>query len=316
MKLSRHSISRSCTCILICWITWCTLAVAETARSATASGRDASLVFGYSPHVFYNVDPKDLVGLMEVWTRTVDLKMKNSVKTTIIAYKTFAEAEKALSRNEVDVLVMIPEEYIRLRAKSHLTAVLSADYGMHFYNELFLLVREGGGVTGIEQLRGKSMIVDVGQQGSIPIKWLDSLLTAQVSSNAQGFFRSMTEATKSSQVVMPVFFGQADACLVSRSHYETMVEMNPQLGQKMRILEKSPGFVTGVLAMRKDLQKTTRDAIVKTLSEMHTDPKGKQIMTLFRINRLIPFMPEHLTSVEKVLKERRGKTDSVANRKL
>ncbi len=316
MKISINSVSYYCSCVLISWLISCVPSAAETARSAITPGRESSLIFGYSPHVFYNVDPKDVVGLMEIWTRTVDYKMKNSVKTTIIAFKTFDEAEKALARNEVDVLVMIPEEFIRLRAKFHLTAILSADYGMHFYNELFLLVREGGGMTGIEQLRGKSMIVDVGQQGSIPIKWLDSLLNAEVSSNAQLFFRSMTEATKSSQVVMPVFFGQADSCLVSRSHFETMVELNPQLGKKMRILEKSPGFVTGILAMRRDLQKTTRDSIVKALSEMHTDPKGKQIMTLFRINRLTPFMPEHLTSVEKVLKDRRGKADSVANRKL
>lgn len=316
MKLSRHSILCTCKCILLCWLIWCTSVEAETAHSTINRGSEASLVFGYSPRVFYNVDPKDVVGLIEVWARTVDLKLNNRTKSSTIAFKTMADAEKALSKKEVDVLVLIPEEYIRLRAKSNITAVLSADYGKHFYNDLFLLAREGEGVSGIEQLRGKNMIVDVGQQGSIPIKWLDSLLTAQVSSNAQGFFRSMAEATKSSQAVMPVFFGQADSCLVSRNHYETMVELNPQIGQKLRILERSPGFVTGILAMRNDLQKTTRDAIAKTLSEMHTDPKGKQIMNLFRINRLVPFKPEHLTSVEKVLKERRGKTDSVSHRKL
>jgi len=297
---------------LIC----CAPSSAETARSAITPGKDAPLVFGYSPHVFYNVDPNDVVGLMEVFSHILDRNMKNKSNTTMIAFKTVEESEKALSKNEVDVLVMIPEEFIRLRSKFHLTAILSADYGMHFYNELYLLVHNGAGITGIEQLRGKNMIVDVGQQGSIPIKWLDSILTAQFSLNAQGFFRSMTEATKSSQVVMPVFFGQTDACLVSRSHYETMVELNPQLGRKLRVLEKSPGFVTGIIAMRKDLQIKTRDAIVKNLSEMYTDPKGKQIMTIFRINRLVPFLPEHLKSIEKVIRERRGKTDSVANRKL
>jgi phosphonate transport system substrate-binding protein len=147
------------------------------------------------------------------------------------------------------------------------------------------------------------------------MKWLDSLLTARVSSGAQGFFGSISEATKATQVVMPVFFGQADACLVNRSLLETMSELNPQVGRQLLILEQSPGFVTGILAARKNFSHTQRDTVVKILQEMHTDPKGKQIMSLFRITRLVPFMPEHLASVEKVLRVRQGRTDSVAGRK-
>jgi hypothetical protein len=35
---------------------------------------------------------------------------------------------------------------------------------------------------------------------------------------------------------------------------------------------------------------------------MHNDPKGKQVLTLFRINRLVPIRAEHLASIEKVVK--------------
>jgi phosphonate transport system substrate-binding protein len=85
-----------------------------------------------------------------------------------------------------------------------------------------------------------------------------------------------------------------------------MVELNPQLGRQLRVLERSPGFVTGILAVRKDIHNPRRDAMVETLQEMHTDPKGRQLLTLFRCNRLVPFVAEHLASVEKVLREHRG----------
>jgi phosphonate transport system substrate-binding protein len=314
MEFKGLTIGRFFALVMLCCLIWRAAPAADTAPIG-APDRDNTLFFGYTPSVFYNVDPRDVIGLMDVWARMTEHKMNSGVKTVITIYKSTADAEKALRKNEVDVLVTIPEDFIRLRATYRLVPILSADYGSHFYNELLLLVRGDGGITGIEQLRGKSLIVDIGQQGSIPMKWLDSLLIARVSSNAMKSFSKISECTKANQAVMPVFFRQADACLVNRNHYETMVELNPQLGRQLRILEQSPGFVTGIIAIRKEVNTQTRDNLVTALQGIHTDPKGKQLMTLFRINRLVPFKPEHLVSVEKVLRERRGKTDSVGRRK-
>ncbi|NVN89655.1 MAG: PhnD/SsuA/transferrin family substrate-binding protein [Desulfuromonadales bacterium] len=312
MALKTHVIARFIALALLCCLFWSTSSISGTEHTDPA--RDNMLVFGYLPEVFYNVDPRDVTGLMEVWARMSERKAKGGLKSFSIVYKTIAEAEKDLANRRVDVLVMIPEDFIRLRAKFHLEPILSADYGNHFYNELLLLVREDSGIKRVEQLRGKSLLLDVGQQGSIPMKWLDSLLSARLSSTARAVFGTMKECTKSSQAIMPVFFRQADACLVSRSHYETMVELNPQLGRQLRILESSPGFVTGILATRKDLKKSTQDAIINNLQEMYTDPKGKQIMTVFRIKRLVPFKADHLASVEKIIREHRGKPDGAALR--
>jgi len=85
-----------------------------------------------------------------------------------------------------------------------------------------------------------------------------------------------------------------------------------QIGRELTVLVHSPGFATGVIAMRKAAGDQIRDAVIKALLEMHLDQRGKQIMTLFRIKRMIPFLPEHMVSVEKVIKKRRGKSDSVA----
>lgn len=314
MGFKDRTFARFIVLALLGCLVWCATSGAETARSGMPD-RENTVVFGYSSQLFYNVDPKDLTGLIDVFARMTERKMKHGVKTSVVMYDSLSATEKALSRNEVDILVMIPEEFARLRPIFRLEPIMSADYGDHFYNELLLLVREGSGVTEIGHLRGKSLLVDVGQQGTVPMKWFDSLLRARFSSNAKGFFGSINENIKSSKVIMPLFFGQVDACLVSRNSYEISAELNPQLRRKLRILERSPGFVTGIIATRKDLGKLKRDVIVKTLTEMYTDPKGKQIMTLFRINRLVPYKPEHLSSVEKIMRERREKTDSMALRK-
>jgi len=314
MVFKGYKYAHSFALALLCCLAWCTASGAETARSGV-SDRENTIIYGYSSQLFHDVDPKDLTGLIEIFARMTERKMKSGLKTSVVVYKSLSATEKALSRGEVDVLVMIPEEFASLRTTYRLEPILSADYGDHFYNELLLLVREGSGITEIGQLRGKRLLIDVGQQGTIPMKWLDSLLTARLSSNAKGFFGSIDENSKSSKVIMPVFFGQVDACLVSRNSYNISAELNPQLGRQLRVLEQSPGFVTGIIAVRKGLEKAKRDATVKVLTEMYTDPKGKQIMSLFRINRLVPFMPEHIVSVTKVIREHQETTNRVAKRK-
>ena len=94
-----------------------------------------------------------------------------------------------------------------------------------------------------------------------------------------------------------------------------MAELNPQIGRRMRILASSPGFVTGVIAVRGDIRNVRRDNMLKVLRQMQDDPKGRQLLTLFRINRLVEFRPEHMSSIEKVLREHRNRFERNARRK-
>lgn len=274
-----------------------------------------ALVVGYSKQVFYNVDPNDIMGLTKVWARIVDRKMGNSRDSRVILFRTMAEAESALKSADVDIVVLLPEEFLSLRERVPITAVMSADYGKNFYNELVLMVRNDSGISRVDQLRGKSLRIESGQKGLLPIQWLDTYLMARVSTDAERFFAGISLYPSAAQVIMPVFFGQADACLASRTSFEEMAELNPQIGRRMRILASSPGFVTGIIAVRKDVRNVRRDDLLKVLQRMQDDPKGRQLLTLFRINRLVEFRPEHMSSIEKVLREHRNRFARNARRK-
>jgi phosphonate transport system substrate-binding protein len=306
MPFRIHTIVGSFALALLCCLAWWAPSQAETARKSD------SLVVGYSSQVFYNVDPRDVIGLTKVWASLADRKLKYSRETSVVIFKNLAEAENALERNEVDILVTIPDEFISLRGRAPLTPVLSTDYGKNFYVELLLLVRKDSGITRTSQLRGKTLRIETSQKGSIPLQWLDHFLMEQRYSGAREFFSSINMIPKASQVLMPVFFKQCDACLVSKNSYEVMSELNPQISRQMHILEKSPGFVSGIVSVRKDIRNPRRDAMLETLQDMHNDPQGKQLLTLFRINRLVPFMPEHLATAEKVIREHRGTAKGAA----
>jgi phosphonate transport system substrate-binding protein len=292
------------------------------AVDSTVSGADQKsgivekpLVVAFTPQAFFNVDPRDAIGAARVWINNADRRLGNNPETTVLYLTTQSEVESALSRNEVDILISIADEFINLREKFGLLPVLSTDYGKHFYDELLLLVRADSGISRTEQLRGKSLRIEGGQKGTIPLRWLKSLLEERTSSSPREFFGNISEFPKASQIITPVFFGQADSCIASLTSFEIMSELNPQLGKKLKILEKSPGFATGIIAVRKGFQNRRRDALIEALRDMERDPKGKQVLTIFRINRLVPFRGEHMASVERLFKGQRGNPEGVGHGK-
>jgi ABC-type phosphate/phosphonate transport system substrate-binding protein len=304
-----------CFILIIASLAMCLLSGHAAAAAETEHGRDRPLVLGYSSEVFFNVDPRDVVGLTKVWVQTADRATRSALPSSVVMFRDMAAMEKAVRNNEVDIVVLIAEEFTVLRDKVPIDAVLSADYGKNFYDVLLLMVRQDSGVSRLEQLRGKSIRVESGQKGDIPIQWLDTYLAARAAMDAQKFFSEIGKYSKASQVVMPLFFKQTDACLASRDSLETMGEMNPQIGRSLRILETSPGFVTGLIAVRRDIANPRRDAMINAIRNMHNDAKGRQLLTLFRINRLVDFKPEHLASVERVIADHRSKVENVARRK-
>jgi phosphonate transport system substrate-binding protein len=287
--------------LLFLMITGFTSALAGEADKKSPDG-EKPLVVAFTPQAFFNVDPRDAIGAARVWINNADRKMGNSTETTVLYLTTQPDVERALARNEVDILVAIADEFINLRDSFGLLPVLSTDYGKNFYDELLLLVRADSGISKVEQLRGKSLRIEGGQKGTIPMRWLKSLLEEKASTTPREFFGNISDFPKPNQTIMPVFFGQADSCIASRTSFETMAELNPQLSRKLKPLERSPGFATGIIAVRKLVQNRRRDALIDAIQDMDRDPKGRQVLTIFRINRLVPFRAEHMSSVEKLFK--------------
>lgn len=60
---------------------------------------------------------------------------------------------------------------------------------------------------------------------------------------------------------------------------------------------------TGVICIRKGYDSRQRQWLKDILETLDRDVEGRQLLTLFRMSRLVPFQPEYLASMEAFLKE-------------
>ena len=144
--------------------------------------------------------------------------------------------------------------------------------------------------------------METGENSLLISLWLETLLMKEGFPGPETFISNFKMVKKASQALLPVFFKQADACAVSQGAFETMKELNPQVGRELVALAQSPGYPQGVVCMRKGLAEKYRP-FVEEMYTLHNQSQGKQILTLMRIKRLLPFQATYLETTEALLAE-------------
>jgi hypothetical protein len=118
------------------------------------------------------------------------------------------------------------------------------------------------------------------------------------------YLGKLADAGKPSQAIPGVFFRQYDAAIVPRGSFETCIAVNPQLGKELIILAESKSLTSEISCIPVTLGKRMRQAIETAALTLHETAVGRQMTTLFHIDRVIPFNPSYLAGLEGLLRER------------
>ena len=181
---------------------------------------------------------------------------------------------------------MTTDEYFVVSQEFQFNRFLLSVYNGQITEQYVLLVHRDSGIERIEDLRGRTLAVFKNARMSLAPIWLDVRLIEAGFSGTTGFCGHVTPISKLSQTVLKVFFRQIDACLVTRRGFETMNELNPQLGQQLKVLVESPELVPTVFCCRADLSLAVKDQLLAEFVKVHTTPAGQQVLTIFQSDQL------------------------------
>ena len=154
----------------------------------------------------------------------------------------------------------------------------------------------------MSQLAGTSLIVETGGSGRTPLVWLECLLGQHIDSSMKSFFKEIILVDKSSQAILPVFFQKADVCVTTLSGFQTMVELNPQVGQTLDIIYSSPKLLRGMACFRSGYEEKYKNAVLPILKNLHKDPDGQQILIVMREEKLAPYQHQYLDTSRELFK--------------
>lgn len=144
---------------------------------------------------------------------------------------------------------------------------------------LALIVRASDGIRQFGDLRGKKVLhLSNDRLSSV---FLENQCRQHAGAACADLFQ-VNQEKRNNLAIHKVFFGQADAALVSLSALHAANELNPQIRQRMRILLewKTSALSYGLMSARTDI--SLRDRTVKSAMQATTTVRGKQLLELFK----------------------------------
>lgn len=248
----------------------------------------APLRFGFAREAFLQVNESDVRAALKIWVQTLGSERGIPVDTMMELYATTNDIRTALQQRKVDAVTMSTEQYWNLRQDISFGSLVLGRTQGRFTEEYVLLVPRDAPVGQISELRGQRINIIEGNRGGLGEIWLEVLLLDAKQGVPADFWGRVTRSSKPGSVVLPVFFKQAEACVVTRSGFNTMTELNPQVGRQLRVLAVSPPLVPTVFCFREDAVSPYRDKLLAELEEISGSVAGRQTLALFQSEQLAP----------------------------
>ncbi len=292
--------------IAACFICWCT---------GESAAKEYHLKMGYAGYVYPDVNSKDVNAAVSVLTHRI--VWEKIGKGDARYYDDLREMERDFRERKAQVLALPVEAFMELRNHIPIDPVLVSTTGRGHDTELLLLVRKDSGIHTVRDLKNRVIAMPMRnpQYRDLYYTWLETLLMREgFGYRIDSFFSSVKEMRTVAKVVMPVFFRQADACVVSRHVFDLTSELNPQIGRELTAIARIEKLAHGVVAFDRRLPEETRRKFMQAFLALHDTPDGQQLLMLFQVKKLISFQPDYFKATEALYAEYRSRRSGLARK--
>jgi ABC-type phosphate/phosphonate transport system substrate-binding protein len=278
---------------------------AQHALADAASPAVKTLRISYPENLDVDIDRRDARAAMEIWVKTMAKNLKKDYRPEYLEYSDTRQLIWILKEKRADLIGMSGLDFLKVRGCGLLEPELVSPIGGKSTEQFALLTRKDSAIKGLIQLRNRTLLVEAGGRKEAGLLWLDTLLWRNGLPSSSRFFSSIKEVKKTSKAVHPVFFSQADACLVGMRSFDMISELNPQIGSELLVLERSPELLRHILCFRVDYDPAMKKDLRETLPQIHNLPEGRQMLTLLKTDCIVPYDPASIHPLEKLLEEYR-----------
>nr|WP_320015248.1 PhnD/SsuA/transferrin family substrate-binding protein [uncultured Desulfobacter sp.] len=252
---------------------------------------------GFSKSFFTNVNENDAKASIRAWAKAVADEYNIDADPSAQIFMNLQDIRRALINRQIDSIALRFEEYLDISENFETAHWFLTRMSGKLYEEYVLLALVNGKIKDYWDLKNNNLILHDSVRMSLAVYWLESMF--------KGRYASYTDLENNvnikkvgniSKAVLSVFFGKADACIVTNSGFSTMKELNPQIGRKLHIIEKSPPLIPAMFCFRKNFDSPQKEKILTAFRELHTTIAGQQVLTIFQAEALVEVEKKDLTT--------------------
>ncbi|MCP4104605.1 MAG: phosphate/phosphite/phosphonate ABC transporter substrate-binding protein [Desulfobacteraceae bacterium] len=275
------------------------LLVAGDFRFARAEHKDSEinkLVIGNDTDSI-NHSEVDMKSVRAAWDLLgSEMLKKTGLKAEHFFYDDLNSLVKDFNNDKIDVISTSALNYLNIADR------IEEDFGFTTIvrgkatHQYLVLTRSNSDIAGITDLKDKKLIIK--KEDKTGRFFLDATLLQNGLEEADKFFRSIAITRTFVQAILSTFFGKAEICIAPDTVFKTMIELNPQVGKRLRVVHSSPDIINSVFVFRKNYDEKAKKTAVREIMHMKDTSYGKQLFMLYKIEDIVLLKESQLDTLK------------------
>ena len=222
----------------------------------------------------------------------------------LIQRKTYEDLNILLANGGADVAFISTGAYASYRGMQPLELLAMTQTDGSIWYQTYLIVPRDSEVQDFSELRGKvfAFTDPLSYSGRLSIDYL--LLDQKVA--PERYFKRFFYTYNHDKSIWAVANHLADAASVDSQIYDYARRQNPQITERVRIIDVLPDAPSGPVAMRSDLSEDMKERLRELFYHMHEDPEMAGALQQVLIDRFLPPRPELYEELRKKYDMRRS----------
>ncbi len=251
---------------------------------AVAADIPPPMAIGFHTPVIRDIPRKDVEISLRFWVEELARSINLTYKP-IQFYDDLEALRRDMNSGKVNFLVATSMGVVQ-----HFSPDELADGFSGYKNtpeHMLLVVRRDAGIHGPADLAGKR--IGLLESDELSDAFLETLLLQVRGKSAWNRLGPVSRELRSSKLAHRLFFNQIDAALILRSGYEAALALNPQVGQRLQVLEdytfktRSPHI--GLFSSR--VRQEHRELIIQAAMRLNDTPRGRQVLQIYKADSMV-----------------------------
>ena len=229
------------------------------------------------------LSPEKSVSVYEDFVRYLARRLHRT--PVLLSRSTYAEVNDLVQHNQCDMALVCTYALVRGEKEfgMRLLAVPEIDGSTEYYS--YIIASQSSRAESLLDLRGKrfAFVSLLSNSGWLyPTAWL-----REHGEDPDRFFGETVLTGSHDSSVNAVADHDVDGAAVDSIVYGQMVALDPELGRRTRIVQKSPPFGTPPLVVPQDGDPVLREQLLQIILTIHEDGEGQKALAPTHIDRFV-----------------------------
>jgi ABC-type phosphate/phosphonate transport system substrate-binding protein len=251
---------------------------------------EQSLRIGFHRASFHEYSREDLEISVKILTEEMGKEI--GIQTSVLIYEDIKLMRTDFEQGKINLIFASP----LLIATKFDSTLLADGFKMvpagRNIDRLVVLTRKNEGMDDFKSLRSKNL--GLVENDPVADLYINFLSQTNFKKDYHDTFTEIPREKKSHQVILKLFFGQADVVCVYDNFYQITTELNPQILSKTQIIAHIDGILQGAGFFHKNVDPVFRDRVIAEATQLNTYVRGQQFLEIFKDDKALRITPAEL----------------------